>query len=389
MFSQTRGTPAPIDDPLGLGKPPPPTARAGCCPGTPTSIPAVLAWEQRELLRRLDLLGRRRGPARARHAARVAARRRERPADPRRRRRAARFANVCRHRGHELLPCGGAATASAHRLPLPRVDLPAGRVAARAPRLPRRRRLRPVGARPARAAGSRTGTAGSSSTRPGRPATSPSTSASLEDIVAPYAPETLRVLRRARVRDRGQLEGHRRELPGVLPLLDDPPRALPGEPAGRAARTSTCPGTGSAAGWTCATTPTTMSLDGKSAARRIDGLAEHEQRTVMYIARVPEPADQPAPRLRDDPPADAAGRRPHVRRVRVAVPGRSRCDARASTRRTPSTSGTSPTGRTGRRASRCSAACPRSTPCPGPLAPEEDGVQHFVTRVARGYLGAG
>ena len=37
-------------------------------------------------------------------------------------------------------------------------------------------------------------------------------------------------------------------------------------------------------------------------------------------------------------------------------------------------------------ASRCSAACPASTRVPGPLAPEEDGVQQFVARVARGYL---
>ena len=37
--------------------------------------------------------------------------------------------------------------------------------------------------------------------------------------------------------------------------------------------------------------------------------------------------------------------------------------------------------------SRCSAGCPRRTPCPGPLSAEEDAVYQFVTMIARGYLG--
>ena len=45
-------------------------------------------------------------------------------------------------------------------------------------------------------------------------------------------PREPRGRRDARVRHRGQLEGHRGELPGVLPLLDDPPRAVRGQPAG-------------------------------------------------------------------------------------------------------------------------------------------------------------
>ena len=91
----------------------------------------------------------------------------------------------------------------------------------------------------------------------------------------------------ARVRRGGQLEGDHRELPGVLPLLDDPPRAVPGEPARRAARTSSGTATGSAAGWTCATARETMSLDGRSGGVAIARLDEHEKRTVMYVAVLP------------------------------------------------------------------------------------------------------
>ena len=44
------------------------------------------------------------------------------------------FANSCRHRGHELLPCGQGARDKRDHLPLPRLDVLAVRLAARAPR---------------------------------------------------------------------------------------------------------------------------------------------------------------------------------------------------------------------------------------------------------------
>ena len=47
-------------------------------------------------------------------------------------------------------------------------------------------------------------------------------------LVAPYAPETPGARRPAHLRGRGQLEGHRGELPRVLPLPADPPGAVPG-----------------------------------------------------------------------------------------------------------------------------------------------------------------
>ncbi len=62
------------------------------------------------------------------------------------------FANVCRHRGHELVPCGVSVQKKLDRLPVPRVDLQARRLAAQRPRrLPRRRGLRQVAVRPGRA----------------------------------------------------------------------------------------------------------------------------------------------------------------------------------------------------------------------------------------------
>ncbi len=40
------------------------------------------------------------------------------------------FANSCRHRGHELLPCGQGAQGTVDHLPVPRLDVRARRVAA-------------------------------------------------------------------------------------------------------------------------------------------------------------------------------------------------------------------------------------------------------------------
>ncbi len=53
----------------------------------------------------------------------------------------------------------------------------------------------------------------------------------MEQIVANYRPEDLVTVALALLRARDELEGHRRELPGVLPLPLDPPRAVPDQPA--------------------------------------------------------------------------------------------------------------------------------------------------------------
>ncbi len=113
------------------------------------------------------------------------------------------------------------------RVPVPRVDLPARRQPDRGAGLQgHRRALRPVDARPRARARCTSGTGGCSSTAPGRRRTSPSTSASSRRSSRRTTRSTGH-RRVPHVRRRGQLEGHRRELPGVLPLLDDPPGAVP------------------------------------------------------------------------------------------------------------------------------------------------------------------
>ena len=142
------------------------------------------------------------------------------------------FANTCRHRGHELLPCGATDQAPQHRLPVPRVGVQARRHAAQ---------------RAGLHATSRASTPAASSGWPncawsnwhGWLFVDPSgQDAEFADHVAgtrgrhravpPRGPDDRRA---ALLRAGHQLEGDRRELPGVLPLLDDPPRAVPDQPA--------------------------------------------------------------------------------------------------------------------------------------------------------------
>ena len=102
-------------------------------------------------------------------------------------------------------------------------------------------------------------------------------------------------------------------------------------------------------------TAQTMSLDGTSGGTAIAKLDEHEKRTVMYVAVLPNllislhpdyiMSHLLTPIARTGPGSAARGRSRRTSRT-----------PRASTRRTPWTSGTSRTSRTGRRASRCSAA---------------------------------
>ena len=77
------------------------------------------------------------------------------------------FENACRHRGHELLPCGGSAD-GARRSSARTTPGPTGYDGSLlgAPRLQGRRGLRQVDARPQAGARCRSGTAGSSSTGP-------------------------------------------------------------------------------------------------------------------------------------------------------------------------------------------------------------------------------
>ena len=131
----------------------------------------------------------------------------------------------------------------------------------------------------------------------------------------------------------------------------------------------------------------TMSLDGRSGGTAMARLDEHEQRTVHVRRRAAQPADQPAPRLRDDPPAGAA-RRP-------TAPG-SRCSW-AFPAEVASAEGFDPAyavdfwDLTNRQDWAACESVQRGMNAPhyepGPLAPGEDGVYQFVSYVARAYQG--
>ena len=99
-----------------------------------------------------------------------------------------------------------------------------------------------------------------------------------------------------------------------------------------------------------------MSLDGRSGGVAMPELDEHEQRTVMYVAVLPNLLISLHPDYIMTHLLTPLSPGPHPDPLLVGVPGRRRRTPRASTRRTPWTSGTSPTSRTGRRASRCSGA---------------------------------
>ena len=169
------------------------------------------------------------------------------------------FANTCRHRGHELLPprAGGTSTRRSVMLPLPRVDLRPGRPAQGRTGLPRGRVVRAGRARAGRAAGAGLERLG---LRP-CPAPARQPRGAAVRAVRRRARAAARAVRHRRaggrrpahLRGRGELEGDRGELPRVLPLPADPPRAVPGHAARTPATTTTCRGRGSAAAWCCAT----------------------------------------------------------------------------------------------------------------------------------------
>ena len=209
---------------------------------------------------------------------------------------------------------------------------------------------------------------------------SPSTSAasSAGRALRPGAPGARRD---ARVRRRRELEGRHRELPRVLPLPADPPGAVPGEPADQRATTSTCPALGSAARWTCATAWRRCRSTAPPAATRSPGVDPHAGALPRAVA---QPAALAAPRLRDDAPDAAARARPDLGGVLVVpVPA--------------TTAGADPAyavdfwDLTNRQDWGACESVQRGLASPhfrpGPLAPNEDAVHAFVTRVGRAYQG--
>ena len=209
----------------------PSSAGPACCRASPTSTRAVFAWEQANIFAGWVCLGRAESFAEpgTQHAVETGAGSAlvVRGEDDELRV----FANVCRHRGHELVACG--TTVNRRNIVCPYhawtykldgslrvapgdfrkvedfdtsqfglVELSGGQLARLALRRPERRGRALRRAR-CRARGDRGAV----------PAREP------------------RHRRHPLLRARDELEDHRRELPGVLPLLLDPPRAVPGQPA--------------------------------------------------------------------------------------------------------------------------------------------------------------
>ena len=264
-----------------------PSGRAGCCPVTPTSTRRCWSGSARTS----SAAGSASVAARMSPSQGASARSRSGqygvllPRDEGRRARA--FENACRHRGHELLPCGGVGrrraaivcpyhawsyrhdgsligapdfkdveTFDKHELGLKPVPLQEWHGWVFVDAVRRRWGLRRAHRR---ARGDRRAVR--------RRVTGDS--------------------RDPRVRRRGQLEGHRRELPGVLPLLDDPPRAVPRQPADERGEHRARGQLG-------------RRLDGPAPGRRDDVARRHaaaawrwrgststSSRTVMYVAVLP------------------------------------------------------------------------------------------------------
>ena len=130
----------------------------------------------------------------------------------------------------------------------------------------------------------------------------------------------------------------------------------------------------------------TMSLTGESLGVPIPGLPEPLLRRVGLRHADAEPADQPAPGLRDDAPPRAP-RRPGGRGSSARGTSRPRRSIiRGSAPTTRASSGTSRTARTGARARASSATSPRPGYRPGPFSYWESAVFVGQEVVARGYL---
>ena len=171
-----------------------------------------------------------------------------------------------------------------------------------------------------------------------------------------------------RIRLRGlKLGDPDRELPRVLPLPVDPPRAVQGQPSEE--RLQLRPGRhlgrrhhGPARWHDDDVARRDQPRRAASRPRCVRGL-----RTVIYVNIFPNILIQPASgRLRDGAPVAAAGHRSHDDRVHAGCSRPRRPPGRDSSPSYAIDFWTSPTGRTGPRASPCSGACPRPTPFSGP-----------------------
>ena len=337
MFKQDRSAPVPADD---LAAALAPFGQSRMLPREAYVDPAVFDWEQRAHLLRLDL---RRARGRPRRAGQPAGRVGSAPN------------GVLLVRGEDgdgarvrqHLPAPRPRTAGVrcdrqapqHRLPVSLVVVQARRHAAQRAGLPRRRGLR---ARTSSACAELrlVELARLAVRRPERCRTpnSPSTSPAWTTSSAPYRPEDLTIVARHSyelatnwkvIAENYQECYHCSTIHPELSRISPP----------TSGENLDLPGRGWAAGCRSSTSAETMSLDRQERRRGDPGPVRARTAHRHVPRRLSQPARQPAPRLRHDPPDDAARGRPHPRRVRLGVPERRCRQARTSTRRTPSTSG--------------------------------------------------
>jgi len=294
------------------------------------------------------------------------------------------FANVCRHRGHELLPCGSSTSkrgivcpyhAWSYRLDGSLLAAPGFRdVEGFEPdqfgliELPSVDWHGWVFVDTSRVAGD-----------------FPEHVGALEDIVAPYRPGKLRALATHEYEIAANwkiiVENYQEcyhcsmihpELCSVSPPESGANLDLPGDWVG---------------GWMALRDEAdTMSLDGKSAGVVIDGLDATEQRTVMYIAMFPNllislhpdyvMTHRLTPLAVDRTFVECAWLFPEAVAERDGFDPSYAVDFWDITNRQDWSACES-----------VQRGLSSEHAVPGPLAPEEDGVQHFVARVARGYSG--
>jgi glycine betaine catabolism A len=296
------------------------------------------------------------------------------------------FANVCRHRGHELLPCGASARkrgivcpyhAWSYRLDGSLLAAPGFRDAAGFD--PRQHGLAELPVRDWHGwlfvDGS--GRAGDFDERIG----------ALAGIVAPYAPERLHVSTTHSYEIAANwkviVENYQEcyhcsmihpELCRVSPPESGANLDLPGDWVG---------------GWMALRDDAeTMSLDGSSHGAVIDGLDETERRTVMYLAVFPNllislhpdyvMTHRLVPRAVDRTYVECAWAFPSAAVEHAGFNPAYAVDFWDLTNRQDWAACESVQRGLSSEHAR-----------PGPLAPEEDGVQQFVSRVAAGYLGQG
>ncbi len=296
------------------------------------------------------------------------------------------FANTCRHRGHELLPCGSEARkrgivcpyhAWSYRLDGSLLGAPSFRDVAGFDPDEFGLLALPCHEWHGWVFVDESGLAGDFAEHVG----------ALEGIVAPYAPADLRVLATHEYEIAANwkilVENYQEcyhcsmihpELCQVSPPESGANLDLPGDWVG---------------GWmSLRDDAETMSLDGRSAGVLIEGLAETERRTVMYVALFPNllvslhpdyvMTHRLTPRAADRTHVECAWLFPASAADRDGFDPAYAVDFWDLTNRQDW--------------SACEAVqrgLASEHAVPGPLAPEEDGVQHFVARVARGYLGAG